>query len=189
MQQIAKTKQLYQLKITLKGIKPPIWRRVQVPDNVTLYKLHKIIQVVMGWDDCHLYEFKIGDTCYGIPDADFEWLHPVKSARSVRLNQVVPSEGFKFLYVYDFGDDWQQEIVVEKILPAVEGMKYPVCLGGRRASPPEDCGGVGGYCEILRILRDPEHEEYEETLQWLGGRFDPEVIDLEVINEGLKRLR
>ncbi|MGI9950781.1 plasmid pRiA4b ORF-3 family protein [Moorellaceae bacterium AZ2] len=180
---------IYQLKITLKGIKPPIWRRVQVPGNVTLYKLHKIIQVVMDWGDYHLYEFRIGDTYYGIPDPDFEELHRVKSARSVKLNQVVPSEGFKFLYVYDFGDNWQHEIVVEKILPPVEGMKYPICLDGRRASPPEDCGGIGGYYEMLRILRDPEHEEYEETLQWLGGSFDPEAFDLEIINEVLRRLR
>jgi hypothetical protein len=127
-----------QFKATLKGIRPPIWRRFQVPNDITLYKLHLVLPDVMGWFNSHLYQFVIHGTCYGDPDLDFE---PGANARRVRLWQVLPQPKTRFLYEYDFGDGWQHEVVLEKVLPPVEGVRYPVCLEGARACPPEDCGG------------------------------------------------
>lgn len=178
---------VYQFKVTLKGIRPPIWRRFQVTNNITLYKLHLVLQRVMGWDNYHLYQFFIQGISYGDPDPDYG-LTDV-NARKVRLWQVLTEPKMKFVYQYDFGDDWRHEVVLEKTLPPVEGAQYPVCLAGARACPPEDCGGTWGYQELLQTISDPEHEEYEETMEWLGGEFDPEAFDLERINWELKRLR
>ena len=176
---------IYQLKIALKDIRPPIWRRVLVPGDVSLATLHRIIQAVMGWADYHLHEFAIGDVNYG-PPSPSDW-YPAKDERKATLSQVAPKEGMKFTYTYDFGDGWEHVITVEKRLPPDPDAHYPVCIAGKRACPPEDCGGVWGYANLLEIIQNPRHEEYEEMMEWLGGEFDPAAFDLEVVNRALKR--
>lgn len=178
---------IYQIKITLKDAKPPIWRRVQVPSNITLAKLHKIIQLAMGWYNCHLYEFEVHGTSYGqpMPEYDFD----VKNDQRVKLNQLVTQEKFKFSYLYDMGDGWDHEILVEKILSPDPEVRYPLCIKGKRACPPEDCGGVWGYADFLEAIQDPQHPEHETMLEWIGGEFDPEQFDLEETNHQLKEAR
>jgi len=178
---------VHQLKVTLKGSKPPIWRRIQVPSDTSLYRLHLILQVVMGWTNSHLYQFVVGRTYYGDPDPDYGG--EMKNARTRKLSQVAPAEKDRFVYEYDFGDDWEHDILVEKVLPAVPGVRYLACLGGKRACPPEDCGGIWGYAELLEAIKDPNHPEHEEMVEWVGGEFDPEAFDLEEINESLRDMR
>ncbi len=180
---------VYQIKVTLKDIRPPIWRRVQVPSNISLNKLHRILQAVMPWDDYHLHQFIIGGVYYGEPDPDDDFGFELKSDRTAKLIQVASGARARFIYEYDFGDGWEHEIVVEKIVPPEAGVRYPICLAGKRACPPEDCGGIPGYARFLEAIRNPEHEEHDELLQWVGGSFDPEAFDLDEINRELKRIR
>lgn len=179
--------QIYQLKITLKESRPPIWRRFQVRSDVTLAKLHRIIQEVMGWFDGHLHQFIVGRIYYGVPDPDD--LSETRDERKVRLDQILSVPGRKIVYEYDFGDGWEREIVLEKILSPDPKTRYPRCLDGARACPPEDCGGIYGYADFLEAIRNPEHEEHEEMLEWIGGEFDPEEFDLEAVNQSLKSIR
>lgn len=177
----------YQLKITLKHIRPPIWRRLQVRGDITLGELHRFLQVAMGWWDSHLHLFKIGRAEYThpYPELDLFSETETKDEDETILGEVVRSEKRRFTYVYDYGDHWEHEIVVEKILPREGEMEYPVCLAGRRACPPEDCGGPWGYGGMLQALDDPSHPEHESYVEWLGGQFDPEEFDLEVLNHRL----
>jgi hypothetical protein len=183
----AKDEPIYQLKITLMGSKPPIWRRVQVPGSISLYKLHQILQVVMGWEESHLHQFKFGRVYYGEPDPDFR--DDMKNERRAKLMEVAPNEKDRFIYEYDFGDSWEHDILVEKILPAEPGTAYPFCLTGKRACPPEDCGGVWGYESLLEAIRDPNHPEHEEMLEWVGEDFAPEAFSLDETNEALGSIR
>jgi len=178
---------IYQLKITLKDSKPPIWRRVLVPSDIPLSKLHRIIQAAMGWWDSHLHQFIVGRVYYGVPDPD-DW-HEVKDERRARLNQIAPTEKSRFTYEYDFGDDWLHAVQVEKILPPDPAQKLPVCIKGRRACPPEDVGGVWGYANFLEALSDPNHPEHELYKEWIGDEFDPEACDLDDINARLRAIR
>ncbi len=182
--------EIYQLKVTLKESKPPIWRRFQVPGDVTLHRLHLILQSVMSWTNSHLYRFDIGGIQYSVPDPedDFNELHFVDSRRT-RLSKVVSREKARFTYEYDFGDSWEHQILVEKILPPEPGALYPVCLAGKRSCPPEDCGGIWGYDQLFEIIRDPTHEEYERMMEWLGGSFDPEEFNIDRVNQSLRRFR
>lgn len=178
-----RTTSVHQLKVTLLGLRPPIWRRIQVPSDVTLARLHDIIQDTMGWYDSHLHEFRIGGAAYGDPGLLEDM--GVRSERTARLNQVAPEPGSKLAYLYDFGDSWEHAIVVEKVLPAETGVRYPVCLTGRRACPPEDCGGVWGYADLIEIMADPQHEEHESMMEWLGHPLDPERFDPAEVNRRL----
>ena len=189
MASIKKPKELrnvYQIKISLRGIRPPIWRRLEVFSDTTLEKLHLIIQLAMGWGNYHLHQFTIGGEEYGQsdPDNDFE----VNDERKVKLYQVVPGEKFKFSYEYDFGDYWEHTVLVEKILPVEKGKQYPNCAKGKRACPPEDVGGVWGYADFLETIKDVNHSEHEDMLEWVGGEFDPEEFDMKFINERLKNM-
>lgn len=179
------TKKIYQLKVTLDGSKPPIWRRLHVPENVTLYELHAILQIAMGWTNSHLHMFHIGKQIYGNPEDDEFGELGTKDETRYRLNKVANREKMKFHYEYDFGDSWEHTILVEEILPAQKGVQYPRCVAGKRACPPEDVGGVAGYEEFLAAIADPRHEEHEEYLTWIGGAFDPEEFDLDEINTTL----
>lgn len=183
---------VYQLKVTLKESKPPIWRRIQVPGNITLLKLHRVLQAVMGWEDYHLHQFVVDGVFYGTRDPDFQvsGMETVNE-RGVRLYQIALDVGSRFIYEYDFGDSWYHQIVVEKLLPPEAGAsaRYPTCIAGKRACPPEDVGGVWGYESFLEAIRDPAHPEHEELLGWAGGSFDPEEFDLEDVNDALKRVR
>lgn len=178
---------IYECKVSLKGLIPPIWRKFRVTSDITLHRLHLTLQTVMGWGNYHYYEFIINGTEYGEPDNIF-WPH-LKAARRVRLNQVVQAEGCKFIYIYDFSDDWQHVIKVEKILPAESTSYHPICLAGRRACPPEEAGGIYEYTHLLEIIENPNNEEHAEVMEWLGGAFDPEAFDVERINRVLRGIR
>lgn len=176
-------KTVYQIKVTLIGSKPPVWRRFMTPDTTTLYRLHDLLQMVMGWENHHLHMFTISGQIYGDPaDDEFGTMGTVDE-KQFKLNQVVGHEGSKFRYEYDFGDGWLHELIVEKIRPTEKGVRYPVCIGGKNACPPEDVGGIGGYAHFLEALADPEHLEHDEYLRWIGGEFDPESFDLDAVND------
>jgi hypothetical protein len=179
-----KPRDVYQIKISLNDIRPPIWRRLEVFGDTTLEKLHLIFQVAMGWANYHLHQFTIRGEEYGPPDPDYDY--EVEDERKVKLHQVVPMEKFKFSYVYDFGDNWEHTVLVEKILPVEKGKRYPNCSKGKRACPPEDVGGVWGYMDFLQIVKDVNHSEHEDMLQWVGGGFDSEEFDTKYVNERLK---
>ena len=180
---------IYQLKITLRDIRPPIWRRVQVRSDVTLSHLHWVIQLSMGWTNSHLHSFTIHGQEYGIPmpEMGYPELEP-EDERPVKLSSFIPGEKFKFFYLYDFGDSWEHEILVEKVLSVEADVDYPVCIKAKRACPPEDCGGTWGYQEFVEIIKDPEHPEHASMLEWVGGHFDPEDAEFDEINPCLKMI-
>lgn len=173
---------IHQIKITLRDVKPPVWRRVLVPASIRLGQLHEVIQVAMGWTDSHLHGFDIGGVSYGMPWDDAP--EDLRDERRVLLSRVVPGPG-RFRYDYDFGDGWEHDIVVERELTAEAGRTYPVCTAGGRACPPEDCGGPWGYAELLEALDDPRHERHRDLTSWLGGSWDAEQFDLDAVNEDL----
>ncbi len=174
---------IHQLKVTLRGVRPPIWRRLRVPSDVPLARLHCILQAAMGWEDAHLHRFRVGGTTYG--DRGFLGDVVDRSERTARLGQVAPSDQGTLWYDYDFGDGWEHALVVEAVGPPDPGGRYPVCVAGKRACPPEDCGGPWGYGELLAAIGDPLHPAHAERLAWLGGPFDPEAFDLEGTNRRL----
>jgi yecA family protein len=184
---------VFQLKVELQGANPPIWRRIQVPGNITLEKLHSVIQICMGWNDLHLHQFLIDRTCYSLPDEDDLWqTSRPKNEAKYTLQDLRKKIQPLFQYIYDFGDDWIHQITVEKVLPPEEGQASPVLITGRRACPPEDIGGIHGYMHLLEVLSDPENEEYEEMTDWLDmDFFDPAQFgqeDIAVINATLEEL-
>jgi len=179
-----KPNQIYQLKISLDHIKPEIWRRFMVNSNIKLPDLHKVIQTVMGWYNSHLHQFRIDNTIYSMPDE--EAYTEYVDYRKIRLNQVIDGENQEFYYDYDFGDGWEHTLILEKITTEDKKTDYPRCLDGKRNCPPEDCGGWGGYEDLLEIIKNPEHEEYSYMMDWLGGAFDPEEFYIDEINEMLR---
>jgi len=188
------SKTVYQIKVTLMGSKPPVWRRFLVADTTTLNRLHDILQIVMGWTNSHLHMFTINGQIYGDPEDDEYGDLGTKNEARFKLNQVAGREGSKFRYEYDFGDSWEHELILEKILPADPStgsgrMRYPLCVVGKRACPPEDVGGVWGYKRFLEAMADPENPEHDEYVQWIGGEFDPEHFDLDEVNDRLRHPR
>ncbi len=177
---------IFQLKVSLLEIHPLIWRRLAVPMSITFHKLHKILQVAMGWQGYHQYNFTVGNVYYGIPDLEFAPV--IKDSRRVKLQKVISGK-IVFTYVYDFGDTWEHKIQVEKISRLNDNKLYPVCMEGERACPPEGVGGTWGYRDLLKALSDPDHQEYEDLLTLAGGKFDPEHFDLQAVNEKLGKLR
>lgn len=148
---------------------------MEVPGRYTLGSLHQVLQIAMGWTNSHLHVFEVGGIRYSDPTFEMdEYGDEVRDEGRTTLAEVAPMTGASMQYEYDFGDGWEHEVTLEAILPRQKGVRYPRCLAGERACPPEDCGGVGGYEDLMAVMRDPTHEEYERTLQWLGGRFDPE---------------
>ncbi len=170
---------IYQLKVQLEGAtKPPIWRQLQVPQDMSLYLLHCCIQGAMGWYNSHLHQFVINGEYYGIPHPDYDM--DMEDARLVKLDSVLKNEKAHIIYEYDFGDGWMHRITLEKKLPVDAKQTYPLLIQGKGACPPEDCGGVWGYEELKVTMSNPEHEEYEDMLEWLGiDEFDPNEFDLE----------
>ena len=175
-----KTSNIYQFKITLKYITPKIWRRIQVPSNYSFWDLHVAIQNAMGWYDCHLHQFDMKNPRTGFPTI-IGTTECDESEEKAKIARYFLPTNKKAIYEYDFGDLWQHEIVLEKILPAVTGSKYPQCIGGKRACPPEDCGGPYGYGRLLAIIKNRKHAEYKETKEWLSDRFDPEDFDPKLV--------
>jgi len=177
---------IFQVRVSLIDIDPPIWRRLLLPQDVTLPRLHDILQVTMGWTDSHLHQFKVGEICFAKPHEEFE-PGPI-DYRRIALNQIAPRPGSQFVYEYDFGDSWDHLIEIEDELP-VETVAGPLprCLGGERACPPEDCGGTYGYAQLLQAIRDPHHPEHGEFVTWVGPEFEPEAFDLVRVNRILAR--
>ena len=175
---------VYQLKVSLRGAKPPIWRRLELPADTGLAELHRIIQVAFGWQECHMHVFETAYGMFGV--ADPELGH--RAEAPVTLEQVAPGVGDRLQYTYDFGDDWTHEIVVEKQLDR-RPVAYPQCTGGRRAAPPEDCGGIWGYEELVEVLSDPGHPEHSDRLEWLGlesaADFQPARFDAAEVTRAL----
>ena len=178
---------IYQIKITLNESKPPIWRRILVSDDISLEKLHYIIQTTMDWTNSHLHQFIVGQTYFGEPHPDYG--SDMQDERRVKLKQIVSGVGFKFRYEYDFGDSWLHNLLVEKVLEPEPGQQYPVCIKGRRACPPEDVGGIWGYSHFLEAIGNSGHPEHDEYLEWVGNEFDPKEFDLDGTNEVLRGLR
>ncbi len=182
----AKAETIYQLKITLRRSKPPIWRRIQVTDSTTLRDLHEIVQVVMGWTNSHLHQFVVTGRPYS--DPRFE-LDDVSDERRVSLSRLALQPRMHFGYEYDFGDSWEHDILVEKTFPPEPGAAYPRCITGKLACPPEDCGGTWGYYQLLETVQDPRHPDYKEMREWLGDGFDPDAFDLASVNARLSVFR
>ena len=176
-----------QLRISLREVEPEIWRRVVVPAAVGLDQLHEVLQIAMGWTNSHLYQFEIGDDVYVDLDADDDPDEDDLDAAEYAVGEVA-EVGDRFTYLYDFGDCWEHEVVVEATTTEDAGAGSAHCLDGRRAGPPEDCGGPSGYADLLLVLGDPDHEDHEELTAWLGQPFDPEALDLGAINAQLARL-
>ena len=174
---------VYQLDIRLAYIEPPIWRRMVVSGQISLFRLHRMLQVVMGWENYHLHQFIVGTTRYGEPDPEYGL--EMKDDRRVRLQKTAHEVGASFIYEYDFGDGWRHVITVERIEPWTQDMYVPPCLDGARACPPEDCGGIGGYEHVLTALQDPHHPEHKEMHAWVGAHYDPELFSLQAVNSAL----
>ena len=177
---------LYKIRVELQGIEPPIWRIIQVPSRSSLLRLHRILQRAMGWTNSHLHMFEIDGKLYGEPSP--EWDFEVLDSRKMTLEKIFTKGKRSFLYEYDLGDSWRHYI---KILGMVEGKgeEKAGCMAGARTCPPEDCGGVMGYYNLLVALSDPDHEEHDAMLEWVGGKFDPSVFDVIAVDRALKRLR
>ncbi len=181
---------VYQFKITLQESHPPIWRRIQVQDG-TLDQLHEHIQTAMGWTNSHLHHFRVGEQLYGDPDLmqeNFEDME-YKDSTTTRISDLLPKPGkrFQFQYEYDFGDSWYHDVFFEGIVRAEPKLKYPLCLEGERACPPEDCGGIWGYADFVEAIQNPDHEQHEELLEWVGGRFDPEKFDATKATKAMRK--
>lgn len=178
---------VYQIKLTLRGTKPPIWRRVQVFSDVTLFQLHGILQVAMGWTDTHLHQFRRGSTYYGTNDPEFGMKRV--SERSTRLRDVLVKPRDRMVYEYDFGDGWEHDVVLEKMLEVSPDVRCPSVLAGRGACPPEDVGGIPGFYNFLEALGNPRHPEHADMVSWWGETFDAEFSDLDDVNRALARGR
>ncbi len=175
----------FTLKVTLEGIRPPIWRRFVVPAGISLAQLHRVLQIVMGWTDSHLHQFERGRVIYGLPDPDFGGQH--EDERRTRLDAVLQRKADWMTYEYDFGDSWTHRVVLETMEEA-DAARSAVVVAGKGACPPEDCGGVGGYARVVSAAQDPDHPEHQEVREWLGGAFDPAAFDLAAINRALRRV-
>jgi hypothetical protein len=183
------SERVYQFKITLKGIEPPIWRRIQVPETYSFWALHVAIQDAMSWEDYHLHQFEMVDPStgtkveIGIPDEElgFGTDRKILPGWEQRIADYFSPENRLANYTYDFGDSWEHTVELEEILPRDKVVEYPRCIAGQRACPPEDCGGIWGYENLLQIISDPDNEEYEGMLEWVGGEFDPEHFDVQEV--------
>jgi hypothetical protein len=179
---------VFQIKVGLRGAKPPIWRRLEVPGDIALAGFHTVIQIAFGWHDSHLHVFETPFGNFGTADPDLGH----RSDAGVTLEQVAPDVGSKLRYTYDFGDDWGHDILIEKMLESSGTAPLPRCTGGRRAAPPDDCGGIWGYAELVEVLSDPADREHQDRLDWLGledaADFDPVAFDAGAVTRSLSRV-
>lgn len=179
---------ILQLKISIDGTKPPVWRRILIEGNATFFELHNAIQNAVGWTDSHLHEFIVAGAKIA-PKREEPENTPDFDSKKTMLSQFLEKEGRTILYVYDFGDDWLHKIKVEKILAKEKGKKYPVCIDGAMNCPPEDCGGVWGYENFKKAISNKKHSEHKEMLDWVGGYFDQKEFDTEETNVRLGHKR
>lgn len=179
---------ILRLKVTLAEIEPPVWRRLLVPAGITLAKLHCTLQDAMGWTNSHLHCFEVSGRRIGMVGVE-EDSPELEDERRVRISSVLPEKGAKLVYRYDYGDDWEHVVEVEDVTSPDHRRSYPLCIGGARACPPEDCGGPFSYGEFLKALADPDHEEHDQLLTWVGGHFDPDSFDVNAVNWLLRGYR
>ena len=177
---------LCEIKVQLRYINPPIYRVLRIPSHTSLLKFHKLIQRAMGWSNYHRHLFEVEWKRYG--EHHERWDSEVIDSRKITLDKIFSAGTKSFIYDYDMGDGWRHDIDLLGIIEA-ERNEEPACIGGARACPPEDCGGPPGYEHLLEALADPNHEDHEELLEWVGRRYDPEKFDLETVNKALKRVR
>ncbi len=185
-----KQKKIYQIKVELMDIRPPIWRRLLVTNDIKLDSLHSILQDAMGWFNCHLHQFEQGGVFYGMAsdqEDPFSIEEEIESEGKYRLSDLLQREKDSLVYEYDFGDSWRHKIQLEKILPFDKEAPSGVCIQGERACPPEDCGGPWGYQSLLETLADTSSDDYEEMREWVGDEFDPEAFDLAKTNRFIER--
>ena len=181
--------QIARILITLDDIEPVIWRRFDAPVTMNLRALHQVIQAVMGWEDRHLYEYRIGEKIYGEPPPpDLSWGRSVMQAKGLRLSALIDRAVTSLTYVYDFGDDWRHTLTIEEVRTAEPGVDYPRLVDGERAAPPEDCGGMPGYFEFVHAINDRSHPQHKELQAWSGEPYDPADIGREIINDRLKSI-
>jgi hypothetical protein len=175
---------LYEIKVELKDVEPPIWRVIRVPSRTSLLRFHRILQRTMGWTNSHLHLFEVDGTRYGEPST--EWDIEVLDSRKMTLEKIFFGGRKSFLYEYDLGDSWMHAIT---LIGTVEGEEELGCAAGSRVCPPEDCGGPMGYRDLLIALSDPDHEEHDAMLEWVGGKFAPNAFNVASVDRALKRLR
>ena len=176
---------IHELEISLCEIEPRVWRRFAVRSNITLAKLHDIVQVVMGWMDSHLHQFVTNDDTHYAPLSPYgdpDWDERVSNSGKVRVHDVLPTKGAQLLYQYDFGDGWEHDVILEALLPPGNDGRYPIVEAGRRACPPEDVGGIHGYAHFLEVLANPKHPEHQDMLEWVGKPVDPASFDVTQAN-------
>lgn len=175
---------VYKLRVELIYSEPTIWREFYVDGKMLLPNFHIAIQVVMGWKNAHLHQFIHNRTFYGMPDP-YDELDTV-DYQKIKLSDLLIKKGDQFIYEYDFGDSWAHTITLQNIEVHRKIAQLPYCDKGERACPPEDCGGIPGYENLIRVLSDPKDEEYEDMMMWLGGNYDPKTFDLDTVNKALK---
>jgi len=171
---------VYQIKVTLRGTRPPIWRRLHVPKSVTLHRLHGILQVGMGWTDSHLHQFRVGDTCYGTPDPELDF--EVVDEKKVRLEDVLRRPKARMVYEYDFGDGWEHDVVLESAVPAMPKRRLSARIGGQASVSSGGRWRIGGYYHFLEVMADVKHPEHRNVREWCGEPFDPDAFDVQEIN-------
>lgn len=182
-------KWINKLKITLQDTRPLIWRRILVWEDVLLSDLHNIIQTTMGWTNSHLHHFIKDDTFYTVKMADDDFWDDLNNVdyEGIRLNEILRFVRNTIIYEYDFGDGWMHEILLEKFVKEDKNVRYPVCIAGKYKCPPEDVGGTGGYMDLKRIIKNPNHKEYEGYIKWLGGKYDYREFDINKVNKNLAK--
>jgi hypothetical protein len=178
---------MYQIKATLNGIKPPVWRRLLVPGSYSLKDVHDVLQIAFNWTNSHLHQFVVKKKHYGLPYDDFG--EDIANEKRFRLDDVLKAPRDSMVYEYDFGDGWEHKIVLEKVHNNPGGHLTPLCMDGARACPPDDCGGPWGYDSLLNILSNPAHPEHQDMLEWAGGLIDPEHFDIAEINSILSKMK
>lgn len=170
---------ILKLRIKILDIEPEIYREILIKNDITFKKVHEIIQLSFGWTNSHLYNFDVNGILFSMPDKEFE--HNDLDVKN-KVTEFLIEKGQKALYTYDFGDNWEHEIEIVDVLKQEKGIRYPKCLGGRRNGPPEDCGGIPGYEDVIDALTGKDKSEYEDLLEWLGD-YDPEKFDIDKINK------
>ena len=186
---MTKATTVHRLKVTLRQVKPPVWRRIEVPSSIKLSDLAEVLEAAMGWLGGHLHAFEADGVLYETPDGESFGFRRPRDERKARLDEVLPAVKSKMRWDYDFGDGWEHDVVVEAIETARAGVTYPVCLAGKRACPPDDCGGPWGYSNLLAALSDPTHDEHEELTEWVGEDFDPAHFDVDWATEDMHSAR
>lgn len=179
--------QVFQVSVSLRGVRLPVLRRLLVPAETRLDRLHLILQAAIGWSGAHHHQFRLGDLIFMAPGHESR-IMPGADERAVRLDDILHREEAAYSYEYDFGDRWSHELVLERVLDVPTKDTRPICIGGEGACPPENCGGPEGYADLLAILRNPRHPEHRERKRWVGKGFRPEFFDLAAAHERLAQL-